>query len=79
MRLVCTTGGERGIELRALWVKLYKGDLKWGVRDARMRAKEKICGKNQLPDRNSWISTSIRQSLSAERKRNIRKNSMKLV
>ena len=78
VRLVCTTEGEKGIELRNLWVKLYKGDLKWGVRDARMRSKEKCCGKIQLPDRNSWISTSIRKSLTAERKRNTRKTDAKL-
>ena len=79
VRLVCTTKGEKGTELRNLWVKLYKGDLKWGVRDVRMRAKEKSSGKIQLPDRNSWISTSIRKSLTAERKRNIRKSSVNLV
>ena len=79
VRLVCTTEGQKGIELRTLWVKLYKGDLKWGVRDARMRFKEKISGKNQLPDRNSWISTSIRSSLISERKRNTRKSQFKSV
>ena len=79
VRLVCTTEGQKGIELRNLWVKLYTGDLKWGVRDARMRSKEKSFGKIQLPDRNSWISTSIRKSLTAERKRNIRKSHVKLV
>ena len=78
VRLVCTTEGQKGIELRKLWVKLYTGDLKWGVRDARMRSKEKSFGKIQLPDRNSWISTSIRKSLTAERKRNIRKSSVHL-
>ena len=79
VRLVCTTKGEKGTELRNLGVKLYKGDLKWGVRDARMRAKEKSSGKIQLPDRNSWISSSIRKSLTAEQKRNIRKSSFTLV
>ena len=79
VRLVCTTEGQKGIELRNLWVKLYTGDLKWGVRDARMRSKEKSFGKIQLPDRNSWISTSIRKSLTAERKRNNRKSSVNLV
>ena len=58
VRLVCTTGGEKGVELRHLWVKMYQGDMKWGVRYARMRSKEKICGKKQLSDRNSWISTA---------------------
>ena len=79
VRLICTTGGQRGTELRNLWVKLYTGDLKWGVRDARMRAKQKNWGKNQQPDRNSWIVTSIRNSLSAERKRSAKQNYMKLV
>ena len=79
VRLICTTGGQKGTELRNLWVKLYKGDLKWGVRDARMRAKQKNWGKNQQPDRNSWIATSIRNSLSTERKRTTKQNYMKLV
>ena len=79
VRLICTTGGQHGTELRQLWIKLYQGDLKWGVRDARMRAKQKNWVKNQLPDRNSWIVTSIRHSLSAERKRSAKRNQKKLM
>ena len=41
VRTVCESDGERGENLRNLWVKIYKGDLKWGVRDERLRAKEK--------------------------------------
>ena len=79
VRLICTAGGQQGTELRQLWIKIYQGDLKWGVRDARMRAKQKNWGKNQLPDRNSWIVTSMKHSLLAERKRSAKQNQMKLV
>ena len=79
VRLVCTSEGENGVELRNLWVKVYKGDLKWGVRDARLMSKVKNWGQNALHDRNSWISTSLRSSLIAERKRSQKKAYMKLM
>ena len=79
VRLVCTSEGQNGVELRKLWVKVYKGDMKWGVRDARMMSKLKNWGQNHLHDRNSWISTSIRNSLTAERKRSDKKDYMKLM
>ena len=69
VRLVCTTKGQEGCELRNLWTKIYMGDMKWGVRDARMKAKMKNWKANQLHDRNSWISSSIRKSLLTEKKR----------
>ena len=79
VRLVCTSEGENGVELRNLWVKVYKGDLKWGVRDARLMSKVNNWGQNALHDRNSWISTSLRSSLIAERKRSQKKAYMKLM
>ena len=79
VRLICTTEGQTGSELRNLWVKLYRGDLKWGIRDARMRAKQKNWKKNQPRDRNSWIATSIRNALTAERKRTMKQNYAKLI
>ena len=60
-------------------MKVYKGDLKWGVRDVRLRAKEKNWGKNQPRDRNSWIATSIKKALAAERKRTLKQEDMKLI
>ena len=79
VRLVCTTEGQKGSELRNLWMKVYKGDLKWGVRDVRLRAKEKNWGKNQPRDRNSWIATSIKKALAAERKRTLNQEDMNLI
>ena len=64
VRLLCTSKGEHGRELRNLWVKIYKGDLEWGVRDARRKFKEKNLGhKRGNDDRNSWIVKCIRGSL----------------
>ena len=79
VRLICSSEGQTGRELRRLWVKLYKGDLRWGVRDARLRAKEKNWRKNQPCDRNSWIATSIRNALTAERKRTLKQDYMKQI
>ena len=79
VRLVCTAEGQDGVELRHLWIKVYKGDMKWGVRDARLMSKLKNWRQNSLHDRNSWISTSLRNSLTAERKRIHKKAYMKLV
>ena len=71
VRTVCTAKGERGEGLRKLWTLMYQGDLRWGVRDARMRAEEKSWPMIQLTrrrDRNSWISASIRLSHVTEKK-----------
>jgi hypothetical protein len=62
--LVCSGTGETGNELREVWKKIYKGDLRWGVRDARMKHKEKNCQKKGYgQDRNSWIAASLKNSL----------------
>ena len=85
VRKVCTAGGQEGNELRKLWVKIYKGDLRWGVRDARMKAKEKGWPRKdsnsylQNQDRNSWIASSIRKSFLTEMKITEKKNFIKLL
>ena len=71
VRTVCTANGELGEGMRKLWLQMYQGDLRWGVRDARLRAKEKNWPMIQLTrrrDRNSWIAASIRQSHMSEKK-----------
>ena len=60
VRAVCESDGEKGDNLRNLWVKVYKGDLKWGVRDERLI--EKGWPSNaylQNQDRNKWIASSL--------------------
>ena len=74
VRTVCESTGDRGNQLRDIWVKVYKGDLQWGVRDERFRAKEKNWPRKdsnaymQLKDRNSWIASSILKSLQTDSK-----------
>ena len=74
VRTVCETIGDQGNQLRDIWVKVYKGDLQWGVRDERFRAKEKNWPRRdsnaymQLKDRNSWIASSILKSLQTDSK-----------
>ena len=72
IRTVCTDKDKQGQELRELWKEMYKGDLRWGVRDARFKAEEKNWPRKKetnKKDRNSWIATSIRQSFMSEKKR----------
>ena len=51
-----------------MWVKIYEGDLKWGVRDERFRAKENNWQRKnenaylRKKDRNSWIAFAILRS-----------------
>ena len=72
MRTLCTASGENGDHLRNLWSKVYKGDLKYGVRDVRFQAKEKCWPRKdgnaflQKRDRNSWIAGTILKSFQAE-------------
>ena len=69
VRLVCSGKGEIGNELREVWKRIYKGDLRWGVRDARMKNKEKNCQKKYYgQDRNSWIAASLKKSLLTAKK-----------
>ena len=74
VRTVCSSSGEDGELLRALWVKIYKGDLKNGVRDHRRLVQEK--GWPRLPntfvnsrDRNSFLAGNILRAVKKELKR----------
>ena len=65
VRAVCTAKDEQGEELRKLWTEMYQGDLRWGIRDVRLRAQANNWPMHQVTsrrDRNSWIAASIRQS-----------------
>ena len=35
VRHICSAEGSPGENIRSLWKKIYAGDFKWGVRDAR--------------------------------------------
>ena len=69
VRLVCQDNLKVGNDLREMWVRMYRGDLKWGVRDARLQAKEKNWPRMdtnsylQKHDRNSWVASCVRKSL----------------
>ena len=75
VKTVCTATGKEGLDLRRLWVDIYKGDLVWGVRDTRFKAKQDNWPKSvanhvtHKRDRNSWIAASIRKSLITEEKK----------
>ena len=66
VRLICTTRGENGEELKRLWIKLYRGDLMHGIRDERWKAKKSNWPlRSHNPgrrDRNSWIAYGLRKS-----------------
>ena len=72
IRLVCSSTGETGDKLRDLWKKIYRGDLQFGIRDERLRAKENNWPvKKQNPgrkDRNSWVAHALRMSCLAAQK-----------
>ena len=72
VRLVCSSTGEEGERLRDFWVKLYRGDLLFGIRDVRFKAKEENWPlRKQNPgrkDRNSWIAHALRKSCLAAQK-----------
>ena len=76
VRTVCATKEVLGEEIRNIWVKIYRGDDRWGVRDMRFRAKANNWPKKdsnacfQKKDRNSWIASCILKSLKAEAKLN---------
>ena len=76
LRTVCTAEEDTGRELRELWKQMYQGDLKWGIRDARLKAEAKNWPMNQVTrkrDRNSWIAASLRQSLISEKTKQLKK------
>ena len=69
VRLVFSSPGENGNALRDLWIKFYKGNLRFGIRDERKRAKElnwPLRKQNTgRKDRNSWIAHTLRKSFLA--------------
>ena len=71
--LVCSAEGEIGEQLRALWIKIYKGDLKHGIRDKRKEAKNSNWPTRRAQsirrDRNSWIASELRKNSLAVRKK----------
>ena len=69
VRTICTATGEKGSRLRDLWVDMYAGDLRWGPRDVRMKAKASNWpegGVTSKQDRNSWVAAYIRQGFMTE-------------
>ena len=78
VRNVCSSEGESADNIRLLWKKVYAGDFKWGVRDARRKAEENNWprrGTNNVnQDRNSWIAASLFKSFQAVVKREAVKN-----
>ena len=85
VRAVCSAEGKSGEDIRNLWCKVYKGDLKWGVRDVRLRAQVENWPRRdtnaylQTQDRNSWISYSILKSLQTHARLREKKNLIKPV
>ena len=73
VRIVCSAEGEIGEQLRALWIKIYKGDLKHGIRDKRKEAKNSNWpirkAQSIRRDRNSWIASELRKNSLAVRKK----------
>ena len=72
VRVLCSAEGENGVKLRRLWIKLYEGDLLFGVRDERRKAKAlnwPLRTNNPTrKDRSSWIAQALRKScLAAQR------------
>ena len=80
VRVVCSAKDEHGRELKDLWKLMYQGDLKWGVRDARLKAETKNWPMNQVTsrrDRNSWIASSLRQGYLSEKTKNMKQEKLK--
>ena len=66
MREVCSNDSA-GMDLRRLWVDIYRGDLRWGVRDVRRKfiaSKSRKSGKNN--DRNTWIAKCLYLAIKTE-------------
>ena len=77
VRITCSTAGESGEKLRSLWIKIYKGDLQFGIREERNKAKQDNWPlRKQNPgrkDRNSWIAHGLRKScLAAQKFKNVK-------
>ena len=85
VRTVCGTSNETGDKLRDIWLKIYKGDLKWGVRDDRLRAKENNWPRKdsnaylQKKDRSSWIAFAILRSIQTVSRANTKKSFVNII
>ena len=69
VKTVCSHLDVRGEEMRRIWLNIYKGDLCYGVRDQRMRAKEKgwpVSSNRCQKDRFSWIAFALHDSFKAD-------------
>ena len=61
--------------MRGLWALMYRGDLRFGIRDMRWEAEQKgwprINGNQytKYKDRNSWISNTLRKSFYTQAKK----------
>ena len=72
VRNTCSSTGEAGEMLRNLWIKIYRGNLQFGIRDERNRAKQDNWPLRKQntgrKDRNSWIAHGLRKSCLAAQK-----------
>lgn len=59
VRMVCTPESESGNLLRKLWVNVYKGDLRYGIRDLRLSSRPRRFS------RNCWIAEEFRKYVKA--------------
>ena len=68
-----------------LWEKIYKGDLKFGVRDVRLKAEEKDWPRQhntyfvQRKDRNTFIAGTIFRALKCDIKYEEKNSYLKLI
>ena len=69
VRLVTTTEGSTGEELREVWIRIYEGDLEYGVRDERFKSLKEDKQKKMGNDRNSWIASAIKTKFTADLKK----------
>ena len=82
VRTVCSVDGESGENIREVWKKVYRGDLKWGVRDVRWKSQSSNWprrGTNANQDRNSWIASSLLKSFQGAARKLEIKEAVKLI
>lgn len=82
VRTVCTSVGHEGKLLQELWINMYRGDLKNGIRDARKQAQRKGWPRKDSRyfvmknDRNTWIAGFIFKYIEQKVKRVLDKKSL---
>ena len=85
VRLLCKTQGVQGEKLKDLWTRIYKGDLEYGVRDIRFKAKQKNWPRQkntifvQKNDRNTFIAGTIFNALKSDIKAEARDSYLQLI